>query len=106
MLPPVLKHRFGLGFFSNLLPKGSMSSSFYAQELNRALREQGPAIHCFRVVNATSLQAVAHVKVLEGHSIGVVLTQQGYKIDAKLGEGPSQVFETIEDLLHSINLKI
>lgn len=81
MLPPVLKHRFGLGFFSNLLPKGSMSSSFYAQELNRALREQGPAIHCFRVVNATSLQAVAHVKVLEGHSIGVVLTQQGYKVN-------------------------
>jgi hypothetical protein len=80
MLPTIFKHRFGLGFFRSFLAKGPMSTSFYAQELNRALREQGLAIHSFRVVNATSLQAVAHVKVLEGHSLGVVLTQQGYKV--------------------------
>lgn len=82
MLPSVFKHRFGFGFFRSFLAKNPMSTSFYVQELHRALREQGPAIHSFRVVNATSLQAVAHVKVLEGHSIGVVLTQQGYKVNS------------------------
>ncbi|KXN88257.1 hypothetical protein AN958_07716 [Leucoagaricus sp. SymC.cos] len=80
-----------------------MASSFFGQELHRALREQGPAIHSFKIVNAGPLQAVARVKILEGHTIEVLLTQQGYKVDCKPNEGMSSTFESVEDLLHSLS---
>ncbi|KAF9454696.1 hypothetical protein P691DRAFT_804042 [Macrolepiota fuliginosa MF-IS2] len=78
-----------------------MATSFYGQELHRALKEQGAAIHGFKLVNVGTLQAVARVRLLEGHSIDVTLTQQGYKVECKVNEGVAQIFETIEDLFHS-----
>ncbi|KAJ3567041.1 hypothetical protein NP233_g6619 [Leucocoprinus birnbaumii] len=103
MFSTVFKHRFGVLAFFNLFSNSSMSSSFFGQELHRALREQGPAIHGFKIVSASPLQAVARVKTLEGHTLEVLLTQQGYKVDCKPNEGMTQAFETVEDLLHSIS---
>ncbi len=57
-----------------------MSASFYGQELQRALKEQGQAVQNYKLLNASSLQASARVKLLEGHSIDITLTQQGYKV--------------------------
>lgn len=122
MFSAIFKHHFNFLAFLSILSNSSMSSSFFGQELHRALREQGPAVHSFKIVNAGPLSGTARVKTLEGHTIEVLLTQQGYKVehpypfplsprfltlvakvDCKPNEGLTQAFETIEDLLHSLS---
>jgi hypothetical protein len=120
MFPAIFKHRCGFLDLFSLLSKSSMASSFFGQELHRALREQGPAIHSFKIINAGTLQAIARVKVLEGYTIEVLLSQQGYKVNqpdlssfsfhltycteqADCKEGMTHTFETVEDLLHSLS---
>jgi len=58
--------------------------SFFCKELCRGLTEQGPAICSFEVTGAGPLQAMAHVKILEGHVLQVSLTHQGYKVESFL----------------------
>jgi len=55
--------------------------SFFCKELCRGLSEQGPAICNFEVIDAGPLQAMAHIKILEGHVLQVSLTYQGYKVE-------------------------
>jgi len=93
--------------------------SFFSKELCRGLTEQGLAICSFEVIDAEPLQAVAHVKILEGDVLQVSLTHQGYKVElpamlsyrlitlpkmeSKPNKEITQTFETIEDLLRSIS---
>jgi len=58
--------------------------SFFCKELCRSLSEQGPAICSFKVIDAEPLQAMAHVKILEGDVLQVSLTHQGYKVESFL----------------------
>ena len=97
-------------------------NSFFGQELRRGLIEQGPVISGFELIDVGSLQAVARVKILEGHVLEVSLTQQGYKVEplvpsyaflltnnsfwkveCKPNEDITQTFETIEDLLRNVS---
>lgn len=78
-------------------------NSFFGQELRRGLIEQGPVISGFELIDAGPLQAVARVKILEGHVLEVSLTQQGYKVECKPNEDITQTFETIEDLLRNVS---
>lgn len=117
----LFKLHFGFHGLRDLFPKDSMSTSFFGQELQRALKEQGLAVQNYKILNASPLQASARVKLLEGHSINITLTQQGYnvgilqllspspslyflyfsQIDCKANEGTIQIFETVEDLFRS-----
>lgn len=55
-------------------------SSFYADELHRALQEQSFGIESFSMENATSLQATATVKILEGLNVTLKLTIRGFTV--------------------------
>lgn len=76
----LFKLHFGFHGLRDLFPKDSMSTSFFGQELQRALKEQGLAVQNYKILNASPLQASARVKLLEGHSINITLTQQGYNV--------------------------
>jgi len=72
------------------------SPHFYYAELTRALAEQFFGISSFTVNPPTSpLEATAVVNLLEGMTINISLTSQGYQI------GDGRVYESIEDLLQS-----
>lgn len=55
-------------------------SSFYASELQTALEEQIFGIQSFSFASSTPYEAKASVKLLEGDSIIVRLTIQGYTV--------------------------
>ncbi|KAF8627406.1 hypothetical protein AX17_006221 [Amanita inopinata Kibby_2008] len=81
------------------------ASSFYARELENALREQSFGIRGFTMTTASSLQSSASVTLLEGRIIHITLGYGGYSIESNGYEQKSQskAHETIEDLLGSIS---
>jgi len=89
--------------------------SFCVDELQRALAEQSSAsaIGPFRLTESAPLCATASVTLLEGRTILIKLTTNGYSIiggDRQPGEGSHPMpaptgptFESIEQLLHSVS---
>ncbi|TFK27736.1 hypothetical protein FA15DRAFT_666206 [Coprinopsis marcescibilis] len=95
---------------------GSYPSSFYHDELERALGEQCFGIHSYKVLNTSSpRQSSAAVITLEGQRLNVILTGQGYSVESKRSDGTDptstvtsnpprpQIYETIECLLLDIS---
>ncbi|KAJ3509124.1 hypothetical protein NLJ89_g5383 [Agrocybe chaxingu] len=81
---------------------GSASSptSFYAGELQRALKEQAFGIKAFTMGATSSQQATASVVLLEGHHLVIRLTTQGYTItNSSSASTGARVYETVDDLL-------
>ncbi|KAF4577352.1 hypothetical protein EYR40_009289 [Pleurotus pulmonarius] len=73
--------------------------SFAADELSRALTEQSFGITSYRLeTSASTLLASAVVTLLEGKTIRITLTSQGYHIEnAKQGE----TYESLDQLLQA-----
>ncbi|KAG2010213.1 hypothetical protein CC2G_013052 [Coprinopsis cinerea AmutBmut pab1-1] len=87
---------------------GSTPSSFYHDELERALAEQRFGVHSYRILSSSPRQSSAFVTTLEGHKLNVALTAQGYTVESKRSDGtestvPPRTYETIEDLLQAIS---
>ncbi|EAU85868.2 hypothetical protein CC1G_12326 [Coprinopsis cinerea okayama7 len=61
---------------------GSTPSSFYHDELERALAEQRFGVHSYRILSSSPRQSSAFVTTLEGHKLNVALTAQGYTVTA------------------------
>ncbi|KAJ7025365.1 hypothetical protein C8F04DRAFT_1269254 [Mycena alexandri] len=86
-------------------------STFCADELQLALTEESSAsaIGPFRLTAKAPLCATASVTLLEGHTISVNLTTNGYSIVPGDGQshnraGPTEsTFESIEQLLRSVS---
>ncbi|KIK06161.1 hypothetical protein K443DRAFT_285809 [Laccaria amethystina LaAM-08-1] len=100
---------FNYGFFAhgkmNPTFRQTMSHStlsFCNAELDRALKEQGFAIHSYAITSSSPRQASASVVLLEGRRLTITLTTQGYSIDnGKLSS--RNVYETLENLLQSVS---
>ncbi|KAG9315818.1 hypothetical protein JVU11DRAFT_3467 [Chiua virens] len=76
----------------------SPTSSFYYNELNRALSEQSFGLTRYEVAKQCSPhEATAAVTLLEGTNIKVSLNTRGYQLDG------GQTYESIEGLLQSIS---
>jgi len=76
----------------------SSSSSFYYNELSRALSEQSFGLSRYEVARQQSPhEATAVVTLLEGTSISVSLDMRGYRLDG------GQTQESIEELLQSVS---
>ncbi|KAH7885290.1 hypothetical protein F5I97DRAFT_1928689 [Phlebopus sp. FC_14] len=74
------------------------STSFFYDELRRALAEQAFGIARYDVAGqSTPLAATASVTLLEGITITVTLDVRGYQVDS------GQVFESIEGLLQFVS---
>ncbi|KIJ64631.1 hypothetical protein HYDPIDRAFT_28567 [Hydnomerulius pinastri MD-312] len=74
------------------------ASSFYYDELRRALSEQSFGLARYDVARQfTPHEASACVTLLEGTTLRVSLNARGYQVDS------GQIFESIEDLLQSIS---
>ncbi|KAF9568798.1 hypothetical protein CPC08DRAFT_624942 [Agrocybe pediades] len=76
-------------------------SSFYRSELQRALKEQTFGIQSYALTSSCQEQATATIVLHEGSKVNVQLNIQGYSIVSNGTVG--KVYETIEDLLHSIS---
>ncbi|KAJ6621886.1 hypothetical protein B0H10DRAFT_2214930 [Mycena sp. CBHHK59/15] len=91
-------------------------STFCADELQHALAEESSAsaIKGFHVTDSAPLRATASVTLLEGRTISIALTTNGYSI--AVGDRPSDksnanhamttpslTFESIEQLLLSVS---
>ncbi|PPQ63629.1 hypothetical protein CVT24_004382 [Panaeolus cyanescens] len=82
----------------------SSSSSFYHAELLRALREQAFGITSFSMTSSSPEQASASVVLLEGRSVNIKLTIQGYSVMGPCsGASGTGVHESIETLLRAIS---
>jgi len=57
-------------------------SSFYGDELLRALTEQSFGIKIFSILATTQLQATASVTLLEGRQLDIKLAMRGYSVRA------------------------
>lgn len=78
---------FNYGFFAhgrmNPTSRQTMSHStpsFCNAELDRALKEQGFAIHSYAITSSSPRQASASVVLLEGRRLTITLTTQGYSV--------------------------
>lgn len=67
-------------YSSNLSSVIPPSSSFWAEELQRALAEQSFGIRVYSIIATTPLRATASVTLHEGHSIFILLTSRGYSV--------------------------
>lgn len=57
-------------------------STFFTSELDRSLREQSFGIAGFETMRPTgSLEASAHVTLLEGDVVTISLTSRGYQVN-------------------------
>jgi len=90
------------------MPPPDSPSSFYADELLRALTEQSFGIETFSVLTTTPIQAVASVTLLEGHNLTIKLTTRGYSIESSdcpaLRNRDDLVFESLDGLLQSTSI--
>ncbi|KAF8229691.1 hypothetical protein L208DRAFT_1285518 [Tricholoma matsutake] len=81
-------------------------SSFFGDELLRALTEESFGIKAFSTIATTQLQATASVTLLEGQTIHIKLETRGYSIEC-IGDGcalPSNedtIFESLDEFLRS-----
>jgi hypothetical protein len=55
-------------------------SSFYGDELLRALSEQSFGIKSFSTLASTELEATASMTILEGQTINIKLAMRGYSV--------------------------
>ncbi|KAJ7259577.1 hypothetical protein B0H12DRAFT_420153 [Mycena haematopus] len=90
-------------------------SSFCADELQHALAEESSAssIGPFRLTSSGPLRATASVTLLEGRTILINLTTNGYSIIPRdqqkdtsgeaIASSTGQTFESIEQLLSSVS---
>ncbi|KAH6912941.1 hypothetical protein BKA70DRAFT_1097942 [Coprinopsis sp. MPI-PUGE-AT-0042] len=62
------------------MTSSSLPSSFYHEELDRALSEQRSSIQSYRIISSSARQSSAAIVTLEGHKLNVVLTTQGYSV--------------------------
>jgi hypothetical protein len=96
-------------------------SSFYQDELLRALTEQSFGIRMFYTLTTTRLQATASVTLLEGQRINIKLEMRGYSVrvasvvtkillislhqiesgDPALPSNEGMIFESLDELLRS-----
>ncbi|KAF9046681.1 hypothetical protein BJ165DRAFT_1527754 [Panaeolus papilionaceus] len=82
----------------------SSPSSFYHSELLRALKEQAFGIINFSMTSSSPEQASASVVLLEGRTVNVKLTIQGYSITGPGSCASSAgVHESFENLLRAIS---
>jgi len=75
-------------------------ATFPESELDQALSEQSFGITSYEIQSVSQLEAEARVVLLEGDSIRITLTSRGYEVVSD-SIGSSDVFETIENLLHN-----
>ncbi|KAF9241201.1 hypothetical protein BU15DRAFT_45291 [Melanogaster broomeanus] len=76
----------------------SSPSSFYYNELRRALSEQSFGLTRYEVTRQdTPHEATAFVTLLEGTALRVSLNTRGYQIDG------GQIYESIDELLQSVS---
>jgi len=79
-------------------------SSFFTAELERSLREQSFGIAGFEPMRPSgSLEASAHVTLLEGEAITISLTSRGYQLVKNHRTQAGKVYEAIESLLQSVS---
>ncbi|KZP33438.1 hypothetical protein FIBSPDRAFT_1036007 [Athelia psychrophila] len=79
-------------------------SSFFTAELDRSLREQSFGIAGFEPMRPSgSLEASAHVTLLEGEAITISLTSRGYQLVKNQRTQAGKVYEAIEALLQSVS---
>ncbi|EJT98706.1 hypothetical protein DACRYDRAFT_110610 [Dacryopinax primogenitus] len=77
------------------------SSSFYRDELFRALQEQGDAISSYHMTESSASSASAEVQLLEKHTATIIISIGGYQ---SLTDGHiSTTYETLDALLGSIS---
>ncbi|KZO97010.1 hypothetical protein CALVIDRAFT_554662 [Calocera viscosa TUFC12733] len=76
-------------------------SSFYRDELSRALQEQGEAIISYRLMESSLSSASAEVQLLEANSVIVALSLGGYRLVSQVQTSMS--YETVEPLLASVS---
>lgn len=62
------------------------STSFAANELARALAEQTSSIESFAIKEggSTELEATADIQLLEGNTVEIYLTSQGYRVSSMI----------------------
>ncbi|KAJ7675697.1 hypothetical protein DFH06DRAFT_977054 [Mycena polygramma] len=79
-------------------------STFCADELQQALAEESSAsaIGPYHLTSTASLGATASVTLLEGRTISINLTTNGYSDDTG-GRKTGKTFESIEQLLRSVS---
>jgi hypothetical protein len=58
----------------------SSTTSFYRDELERALGEQRFGLQTYKVISSTPRQSSATVVTLEGISLTITLNTQGYSV--------------------------
>ena len=61
-------------------PQGTSSSTFYRNELHRALEEQKFGISSYKLGQSSALEANAQVVLLEGTKITIVISIRGYQV--------------------------
>ncbi|KAL0581153.1 hypothetical protein V5O48_000843 [Marasmius crinis-equi] len=77
--------------------------SFYADELQAALREQGAAIKSFSLLKSTDSDAEGSVTLLEERLVHVILSERGYAEKPNRPDGKTQRFDTLDGLLRSLS---
>jgi len=76
-------------------------SSFYRNELSRALQEQQDAIASYRLLASSSTSATAEVELLEKRVMTLSLSLRGYRF---IGDDESSgSYESLDALLESVS---
>lgn len=73
-------------------------ATFTESELSQALSEQSFGITSYEIQSVSQPESTARVVLLEGDAIHVTLSARGFEIVG--GNSPSNMFETIDNLLH------
>ncbi|KAJ8080453.1 hypothetical protein PM082_017286 [Marasmius tenuissimus] len=77
--------------------------SFYADELQAALREQGSSIKTFSFLRWTDEEAEASITLLEEQVVRVVLTERGYVEKSNNPNAPTRRSDTLDGLLKALS---